>query len=55
MVPFARACCKSGAHFITSGIIGERRAELLAALEKAGFSVLETRESGDWVAALLRA
>lgn len=55
MAPFARACCKSGAHFITSGIIGERRAELLAALAGAGFTVLETRESGDWVAALLRA
>ena len=55
MAPFARACCRSGAHFITSGIIGERRDELLAALEKAGFRILETRESGDWVAALLRA
>lgn len=53
MASFAHACCRKGGCFIASGIIGERREELVRALERAGFTVMALRESGDWIAALL--
>ncbi|MDQ2807952.1 MAG: 50S ribosomal protein L11 methyltransferase [Chloroflexota bacterium] len=39
---------------ITSGIIDERGPEVHAALERAGLTVLETRQEGDWLAIIAR-
>jgi len=55
LAPFARRCARSGAPFIVSGIIGERRDEVLAALKGAGFTVECVLESDDWIAVLSRA
>jgi ribosomal protein L11 methyltransferase len=39
---------------ITSGIIDERGADVDAALRKAGFTILDTRQEGDWLAIIVR-
>jgi ribosomal protein L11 methyltransferase len=36
--------------FITSGIIRERKNDVIAALEKEGFNIKEVKEMGEWVA-----
>ena len=41
-----------GGHFISSGIIRERRADVEEALKKAGFRVLRVDEKGSWAAIL---
>ena len=41
---------KPEAVLICSGIIDEREADVLAAVEKNGFAVRDRRESGGWVA-----
>ena len=43
-----------GGLFICSGIIKEREQEVLDALAKAGYTVLEVRRKGEWVAMLSR-
>lgn len=50
LAPFARACCKRGAPFIVSGIIGERETEVRRAVEAQGFALEETLVREDWVA-----
>ena len=41
---------KKGGVFITSGIIKERENDVIAALKKEGFEVLEVSEMGEWAA-----
>ncbi|EYE88114.1 ribosomal protein L11 methyltransferase [Fervidicella metallireducens AeB] len=41
---------KNESLFISSGIINDRKEDVLKALEDANFSILEIREMGDWVA-----
>ncbi|MEF9953197.1 MAG: 50S ribosomal protein L11 methyltransferase [Clostridium sp.] len=41
---------KKDGHFITSGIIKDRKQDVLDALEKEGFEVVEIMEKGEWVA-----
>ena len=50
----AYARTKSGGRFITSGIIGEKRAEVTSALVAAGFEIEETRVMEDWVAIIAK-
>lgn len=45
---------KPGGIYITSGIIGQKAAEVEQALEKAGFEVLQTNKDQDWVAIAAR-
>lgn len=40
----------SGGHFICSGIIKEREADVREALDKAGYAIEEVRHKGEWVA-----
>jgi len=42
-------CLKPGGVFIASGIIGERLSEVVSALNGAGFDVIETKITNDWV------
>lgn len=41
---------KKDGYFITSGIIKDRKQDVLNALEKEGFEVVEISEKGEWVA-----
>ena len=41
---------KENGYFITSGIIKDRKQDVLDALEKDGFKVIEITEKGEWVA-----
>lgn len=50
LAPFAYRCCKQGAPFIVSGVIGEREAEVRRAVEAQGFALEETLAREDWVA-----
>ena len=50
LAPFAHECCKRGAPFIVSGVIGEREAEVRHAVEAQGFALEETLVREDWVA-----
>lgn len=45
---------KPGGIYITSGIIGQKAAEVELALENAGFQLLQTNEDQDWVAIVAR-
>ena len=54
LAPFARDSVRRGGRFIASGVIEEREKEVKAALERSGFEVEETQESGGWVAFLCR-
>jgi ribosomal protein L11 methyltransferase len=47
--PMAQAL-RPGGLLITSGIIGEKAAEVAAALDSAGLELVERREESDWVA-----
>ena len=55
LAPFAHTCCKKGAPFIVSGIIDERKDEVLAKLAEAGFAVEQTKQAESWNAILTRA
>jgi ribosomal protein L11 methyltransferase len=44
------ALVKPGGRLILSGIILEREAEVLAVLDRHGFTTIARRQSGDWVA-----
>ena len=50
LLPDAGRFMKPEAVLICSGIIDEREADVLAAVEKNGFAVRDRRESGGWVA-----
>ena len=52
LAPRAKAFLKPGGHFICSGIIAGREAEVERALQAAGFTILQHRRSGDWNAYL---
>ncbi|QHE53040.1 50S ribosomal protein L11 methyltransferase [Pontibacillus sp. HMF3514] len=45
---------KPGGHFITSGIIQNKRNEVKANLEEAGFEIVETNQMEDWTAIIAR-
>ncbi|MDL2206295.1 50S ribosomal protein L11 methyltransferase [Eubacteriales bacterium OttesenSCG-928-N13] len=49
-----RARILDGGLFICSGIIREKRDEVIAALEQAGYHQLDVRERGEWVAIAAR-
>jgi len=52
MAPLFHSCLKNGARLIASGILSERENEVKSALEKAGFSVIESKEEEDWLVIL---
>lgn len=54
LAPFAYDCCKQGAAFLISGVIDERKDEVLTRLTACGFTIETVSESGGWVAALCR-
>lgn len=49
MAPVIPACLKANGIFITSGIIDFKEREVAAAIEAAGFAVLEINRQGEWV------
>ena len=53
--PLAKSLAKPGAPFLVSGVIDERRDEVLQTLEQTGFSIEAVRQSESWVAILARA
>jgi len=55
LAPIARGFCKRGTPFVVSGIIDERRDEVIAALKAAGFTVENTKNAEGWNAILSRA
>ena len=55
LAPLAKGYCKPGAPFIVSGVIDERRDEVLAALRAAGFTVEDMKNAEGWNAILSRA
>jgi ribosomal protein L11 methyltransferase len=50
LAPMLRASVRPGGTLVTSGIIGEREADVVAALSAAGLKVSARRQDGDWVA-----
>ena len=52
MAPDIGACLNPGGRLITSGIIGERAADVRAALTSRGFRIVREAEENDWVAIL---
>ena len=54
LAPLMRASCKPGAPLIASGVIDERKDEVISCLQAAGFTVETVLESGGWVAILAR-
>lgn len=49
MRPLFHRCLKPGGMLLTSGIIGQRAAEVADQLESVGFSICERLEKNDWV------
>ena len=45
-----KPCLASGGVFISSGILNEKQADVVSALNQHGFEVLEILEKGDWCA-----
>jgi ribosomal protein L11 methyltransferase len=41
---------KEEGFFISSGIINDRKNDVLAAFESEGYRILEVKEKGEWVA-----
>ncbi|MHB1133873.1 MAG: 50S ribosomal protein L11 methyltransferase [Chloroflexota bacterium] len=54
LAPLLAASLAAGGTLIASGILAERSEEVLAALRAAGLTVLERRQSGDWLALVAR-
>jgi len=52
MSPFFKGFLKENGRLLISGIINDRKEEVMAAIEKAGFKVTESKEAGDWNAML---
>lgn len=52
LAPFVKDFMKENGYFICSGIINERRDEVLESLKKAGLNVLNVRSRGEWTAVL---
>jgi ribosomal protein L11 methyltransferase len=50
LAPQARDFLKDGGYFITSGIIRERKDDVVRALQEAGYRIEEIQEKGSWVA-----
>lgn len=55
IAPFAKRCAKPGAPFIVSGVIDERKDQVCASLEAAGFAVEAVSQAESWTAILARA
>ena len=53
LMPYFGKLLKKGGRAVLSGIISERRDEIVSAAEKAGYRVLSARDSEDWSAVLL--
>lgn len=50
LAPFAKSVLRSGGTFITSGIILDRKADVVTALEAAGFQILQICDKREWCA-----
>ncbi len=48
LAPMAKSVLKDGGHFICSGIILERIADVKSALQNAGYKILSIQEKGEW-------
>ena len=53
LMPYFGKLLKPDGRAVLSGIISERRDEIVLAAEKAGYRVLSTRDSEDWSALLV--
>ncbi|CAD2076899.1 ribosomal protein L11 methyltransferase [Phocicoccus schoeneichii] len=54
MITDAYDCINTGGYFISSGIIVEKRDDILAQLKETGFTVLEILEDNGWVSILAK-
>ncbi|CAD2076120.1 50S ribosomal protein L11 methyltransferase [Phocicoccus pinnipedialis] len=54
MITDAYNCLIPGGHFISSGIIVEKKEDILTKLESAGFTVLELLEDNGWISILAK-
>ncbi|MCI9175434.1 MAG: 50S ribosomal protein L11 methyltransferase [Lachnospiraceae bacterium] len=54
LTPAIPACLKQGGIYITSGIIDFKETAVRAAIEAAGFTILETEHLGEWVSITAR-
>lgn len=54
LTPVILSQLKSGGIYITSGIIEEKESTVVAAVEKAGLTVLEVNHQGEWVSVTAR-
>ena len=55
MTPYFKGFLKRGGNLVISGIINQRKDEVINGIINAGFTLLEIREKEDWVAAAFRA
>lgn len=55
MTPYFKGFLKRGGNLVISGIINQRKDEVINEIINAGFTLLEIREKEDWVAAAFRA
>ena len=55
LMPYFRKLLKKNGRAVLSGIISERKAEISAAAENAGYRILSARDDEDWSALLLEA
>ncbi len=54
LAPNVPTVLKKDGYYISSGIIKERRADVEKALTEAGFTILQVKEKGSWVAILAK-
>lgn len=54
LAPYLQRALKEGGLLVTSGIIADREADVVAAFEEAGLEQIERLQEGDWVALVHR-
>ncbi len=54
LTPEVVRCMKTGAVYITSGILDTKQGEVREAMEKAGLTILDTHSQGEWVSIAAR-
>ena len=54
LAPHVPKHMKEGGMFISSGILTEKKAMVTAAIEKAGMTVVDSLEKGEWCALLAK-
>ena len=54
MSPYFSLFLKSGKTLVISGVISERKQEVVGIIEKSGFTLEEFKEKDGWVSAVFR-